>query len=105
MEEYEELKGRFEKAVMEIRAMKRELRQSHAACDELELVSIRLRQDAKCREEADRAEATLMAARIQDLALKLSTAEKQVKWHKTCYTLHNITYERLGFKPNNIHPR
>lgn len=65
---------------MEIRAMKRELRQSHAACDELELAAIRLRQDAKCREDADRAEAALMAARIQDLALKLSAAEKQVRF-------------------------
>lgn len=91
MEEYDELRGRFEKAVLEIRAMKRELRESHALYDDLELVCITLRQDAKSREESDRAQASLMVSRIEDLTLKLTAAEKQVIRFKLCtrvwYTL------------------
>lgn len=78
MEEYEDLRGRFEKAVAEIRAMKRELRESHALYDDLELTLITLRQDGKRREEACDAQAALMAARVEDLTLKLTAAEKQV---------------------------
>jgi predicted nuclease with TOPRIM domain len=78
VEEYEDLRGRFEKAVAEIRAMKRELRESHALYDDLELTLITLRQDGKRREEACDAQAALMAARVEDLTLKLSAAEKQV---------------------------
>ena len=78
MEEYEDLRGRFEKAVAEIRAMKRELRESHALYDDLELSVIKLRQDGKRCKEANEAETALMAARVEDLTLKLSAAEKQV---------------------------
>ena len=77
IEEYEELKGRFEKAVQEIRAMKKELRESHANYDDLELTVINLRQDAKRKEENGKAQAELMASRIEDLTLKLSASEKQ----------------------------
>ncbi|PSN31199.1 hypothetical protein C0J52_22102 [Blattella germanica] len=79
VEEYEDLRARFEKAVAEIRAMKRELRESHTMYDELELSVIKLRQDGKRREEASDAEAALMVARVEDLTLKLSAAEKQVR--------------------------
>ncbi|KDR11694.1 Protein outspread [Zootermopsis nevadensis] len=79
VEEYEDLRGRFEKAVAEIRAMKRELRESHALYDDLELTLITLRQDGKRREEACDAQAALMAARVEDLTLKLTAAEKQVR--------------------------
>lgn len=61
--------------------MKRELRESHAQTDCLELSLINARQDLKCKQEAAEAQTSLMAARIQDLALKLSNAEKQVE-HK-----------------------
>lgn len=77
IEEYEELKGRFEKAIQEIRAMKKELRESHANYDDLELTVINLRQDSKRREENGKAQAALMASRIEDLTLKLSASEKQ----------------------------
>ncbi|KAK6638226.1 hypothetical protein RUM44_008655 [Polyplax serrata] len=77
IEEYEELKGRFEKAIQEIRAMKKELRESHANYDDLELTVINLRQDSKRREETGKAQAALMASRIEDLTLKLSASEKQ----------------------------
>lgn len=78
-EEYEDLRGRFEKAVAEIRAMKRELRESHALYDDLELTLIALRQDGKRQEDANNAQAALMAARVEDLTLKLSAAEKQAR--------------------------
>ncbi|XP_075221096.1 myosin phosphatase Rho interacting protein outspread isoform X3 [Lycorma delicatula] len=79
VEEYEDLRARFEKAVAEIRAMKRELRESQAQTDCLELSLIHARQDLKCRTQAADAQQALMAARIQDLALKLSAAEKQIR--------------------------
>ncbi|XP_063226112.1 protein outspread isoform X2 [Bacillus rossius redtenbacheri] len=79
MEEYDDLRGRFEKAVQEIRAMKRELRESHALYDELELSCIKLRQDAKLREDDHSAQFSLMVRRVDDLTLKLSAAEKQVR--------------------------
>ena len=78
VEEYEDLRGRFEKAVAEIHAMKRELHESYALYDNLELAMITLRQDGKRREDASDAQTTLMAARVEDLTQKLSAAEKQV---------------------------
>lgn len=56
IEEYEDLKNRFEKAVMEIRAMKRELRESNVKYDELELVNFKVKQDMKLIEENNKAE-------------------------------------------------
>lgn len=77
-EEYEELRTRFEKAVQEIRIMKRELRESHIQNDCLEISLINARQDLKCKQQSYESQASLMAARIQDLTNKLSAAEKQV---------------------------
>uniref|UniRef100_T1HAZ5 PH domain-containing protein n=1 Tax=Rhodnius prolixus TaxID=13249 RepID=T1HAZ5_RHOPR len=76
-EEYNDLRTRFEKAVSEIRALKRELRESQAAADWLELSVVSARQEAKGMKEEAEASSKLMAARIQDLASKLSSAEKQ----------------------------
>uniref|UniRef100_A0A146M5E8 Protein outspread n=1 Tax=Lygus hesperus TaxID=30085 RepID=A0A146M5E8_LYGHE len=78
-EEYMDLRTRFEKAVSEIRALKRELRESQAAQDWLELSVVSARQEAKGLHEEAEASSKLMAARIQDLATKLSTAEKQIR--------------------------
>jgi hypothetical protein len=58
--------------------MKRELRESQAQTDCLELSVVRARQEAKSQSEEAEANSKLMAARIQDLATKLSAAEKQV---------------------------
>nr|CAD7577566.1 unnamed protein product [Timema californicum] len=77
MEEYDDLRGRFEKAVQEIRAMKRELRESHALYDDLELTCITLRQDSKIREDDSSSQLSLLVSRVEDLTLKLSAAEKQ----------------------------
>ncbi|XP_065217699.1 protein outspread isoform X2 [Planococcus citri] len=81
-EEYEELRARFEKAVHEIRAMKKELRESHVQNDCLEISLINVRQDLKCKQQSYESQASLMAARIQDLTNKLSSAEKQVRMLK-----------------------
>lgn len=79
MEEFEELRGRFEKAVLEIRAMRKELREAHATQDALELEIFAHKQDESRVSESNRAQVELMAARIQDLTSKLATSEKQVR--------------------------
>ncbi|XP_026827895.1 protein outspread isoform X2 [Ooceraea biroi] len=79
MEEYDELRNRFEKAVMEIRAMRRELREAHATQDVLELEIFAHKQDAASVSETNQAQIQLMAARIQDLTNKLAASEKQVR--------------------------
>lgn len=79
MDQYDNLKLRFEKAVQEIRAMKKELRDSHIKYDDLELANITLKQDVKRVEEENEAQNGLMAARVQDLTLKLTASEKQVR--------------------------
>ncbi|XP_025163841.1 protein outspread isoform X2 [Harpegnathos saltator] len=79
VEEYDELRSRFEKAVMEIRAMRKELREAHATQDVLELEIFAHKQDAASVNETNQAQAQLMAARIQDLTNKLAASEKQVR--------------------------
>lgn len=79
MEEYDELRNRFEKAIMEIRAMRRELREAHATQDVLELEIFAHKQDAVGVSESNQAQIQLMAARIQDLTNKLAASEKQVR--------------------------
>ncbi|XP_013195043.2 protein outspread isoform X2 [Amyelois transitella] len=79
IEEYIELRGRFMKAIQEIKAMKKELRESHNMYDELELTNMKLRNEMKLREQCSRSEIDLMAARIQDLTQKLTASDKQVR--------------------------
>ncbi|XP_018369558.1 PREDICTED: protein outspread isoform X4 [Trachymyrmex cornetzi] len=79
MEEYDELRSRFEKAVMEIRAMRKELREAHATQDVLELEIFAHKQDAANVSETNQAQVQLMAARIQDLTNKLAASEKQIR--------------------------
>lgn len=78
-EEYNELRSRFEKAVNEIRAMKRELKQSQNQYDALELMQTALQQKLERCQLEDGAQLQLMAARIQDLTIKYSTSERQVR--------------------------
>ncbi|KNC26373.1 Protein outspread, partial [Lucilia cuprina] len=78
-EEYSELKGRFEKAVNEIRAMKRELKESQNQYDSLEISYASLKQDLERKEIEDQSQLQMMAARIQDLTLKYSSSERQVR--------------------------
>ncbi|XP_067206469.1 protein outspread isoform X4 [Linepithema humile] len=79
MEEYDELRSRFEKAVMEIRAMRKELREAHATQDVLELEIFAHKQNTAGVTENNQAQIQLMAARIQDLTNKLAASEKQVR--------------------------
>ncbi|XP_033225493.1 protein outspread isoform X3 [Belonocnema kinseyi] len=79
MEEYEELRGRFEKAILEIRAMRKELREAHATQDALELEIFAHKQESGRSNETNQAQLQLMAARIQDLTNKLAGSEKQVR--------------------------
>uniref|UniRef100_A0A1B0BJR6 PH domain-containing protein n=1 Tax=Glossina palpalis gambiensis TaxID=67801 RepID=A0A1B0BJR6_9MUSC len=78
-EEYNELKGRFEKAVNEIRAMKKELKESQNQYDSLEISYASLKQDLERKGLEDQAQLHMMAARIQDLTLKYSSSERQVR--------------------------
>ncbi|XP_053988582.1 protein outspread isoform X2 [Hylaeus volcanicus] len=79
MEEYDELRSRFEKAILEIRAMRKELREAHAMQDALELEMFTHKRDASSVNETNQAQVQLMAARIQDLTNKLAASEKQVR--------------------------
>ncbi|XP_016911244.2 protein outspread isoform X3 [Apis cerana] len=79
VEEYDELRSRFEKAILEIRAMRKELREAHAMQDALELEIFAHKQDAASVNETNQAQIQLMAARIQDLTNKLAASEKQVR--------------------------
>lgn len=79
IEEYVELRERFSKAIDEIKAMKKELRDSHDMYDEIELTNMKLRNEMKLREQCSRSEIDLMAARIQDLTQKLTASDKQVR--------------------------
>ncbi|XP_072943542.1 protein outspread isoform X2 [Epargyreus clarus] len=79
IEEYGDLRGRFIKAIQEIKAMKKELRDSHSMYDELEITNMKLRNEMKLREQCSRSEIDLMAARILDLTQKLTASDKQVR--------------------------
>lgn len=82
-EEYGELKSRFEKAVNEIKAMKKELKDTQNQYDTLEISHASLRQDYERRKVEDESQLEMMAARIQDLTLKYSAAERQVRTLKS----------------------
>ncbi|XP_077291879.1 myosin phosphatase Rho interacting protein outspread [Arctopsyche grandis] len=79
IDEYDELRGRFEKAIQEIRTMKRELRDSNSLYDELEVSNFSLKHDMKIREDHNESQVSMMAARIQDLTQKLLLSDKQVR--------------------------
>ncbi|KAL0894266.1 hypothetical protein ABMA27_014269 [Loxostege sticticalis] len=79
IEEYVDLRERFLKAIQEIKAMKKELRESHNMYDELEITNMKLRNEMKLREQCSRSEIDLMAARILDLTQKLTASDKQVR--------------------------
>lgn len=79
IEEYDDLRGRFLKAILEIKAMKKELRESNNMYDELEITNTKLRNEMKLREKCSKSEIDLLAARIQDLTQKLTASDKQVR--------------------------
>lgn len=85
--------------------MKRELKESQAQADCLELSLINARQDSKARQEAADSQNQLMAARIQDLAMKLCNAEKQVhltiERNLACKICHYFVSSSLKEKQSN----
>jgi hypothetical protein len=79
IEEYNDLKARFERVVTELKAMKRELKESHSAFDSLEIAHETLQREYERKKSEDAAQSKMMAARIQDLTAKYTNAEKQVR--------------------------
>ena len=77
LEHYEDLRQRFDKAITEIRSIKKELRESYKSFDSLELKNFTLNQDLSNLDNSYKSQISLMADRIQDLTMKLSSAEKQ----------------------------
>ncbi|GAB0099399.1 Protein outspread [Sergentomyia squamirostris] len=76
-DEYRELKQRFEKAVNEIRLMKKELKESQNQFDSLEISYVTLRNDIEQVKKDKHSQLTMMAARIQDLTFKYLSADRQ----------------------------
>ncbi|XP_076038197.1 myosin phosphatase Rho interacting protein outspread isoform X4 [Oratosquilla oratoria] len=79
VDEYSELKIRFDKAVSEIHALKRELKEVQNQQDDMELINLKLRQNLKEREDDNCNQMQLMGSKIQDLTNKLTVSEKQVR--------------------------
>lgn len=74
-----DLKSRFEKAIIEIRAVKRELKESYVKCDDLELKNFGLWKRMEGQVKETEAEKALLVARIDHLTSKLTAVEKQVR--------------------------
>ncbi|XP_065078700.1 protein outspread isoform X3 [Ochlerotatus camptorhynchus] len=78
-DEYHELRARFEKAVSELKAMKRELKESHKICDDLEISYTTLKREIDRQQKEHESQSKMMADRIQDMTNKYTNAEKQVR--------------------------
>lgn len=74
-----DLKSRFEKAILEIRAVKRELKESQLECDEWELKCFNVKCGLEERLKEVEAEKGLLVARIDHLTNKLTAVEKQAR--------------------------
>lgn len=84
VDEYVELRTRFERSLVEIRALKRELRQTQSALDGYEVAQVALRQQWQAKEADYASQLSLMAARVQDLTSKMASADKQVSNLSLC---------------------
>ncbi|ETN60937.1 hypothetical protein AND_007413 [Anopheles darlingi] len=78
-DEYRELRARFERAVSELKAMKRELKDAHGLYDDLEIGYVTLQKELDRQVEEHSAQSRMMADRIQDMTNKYTAAEKQVR--------------------------
>ena len=87
VDEYVELRARFERSLVEIRALKRELRQTQSALDGFEVAHMALKQQWQAKEGDYTSQLSLMAARVQDLTAKMAAADKQVRYHHGNYGL------------------
>ncbi|XP_055596656.1 protein outspread isoform X2 [Uranotaenia lowii] len=78
-DEYNELRARFEKAVSELKAMKRELKESHKIYDNLEISYATIKKEVERQQKEHESQSKMMADRIQDMTNKYTNAEKQVR--------------------------
>lgn len=78
-ENYKELRARFEKAVNEIKALKKELKEAYGKYDELEVACMNRRHETMALETDYKSQISLMSVRIEDLTAKLSNSEKQLR--------------------------
>lgn len=74
-----DLRDRFLKAIVEIKTVKKELRESYVKYDNLELEMVNLKKNLQIVEDDARSHSVLMANRVQDLTNKLTIAEKQCR--------------------------
>ncbi|KAH1024624.1 hypothetical protein HUJ05_004084 [Dendroctonus ponderosae] len=74
-----DLKCRFEKAVIEIRAIKKALRHSDDNCDRLEIANHSLKQSIEILKQEHQAEVNLLVVRLDHLTAKLTAVEKQLR--------------------------
>ncbi|XP_055547516.1 protein outspread isoform X2 [Wyeomyia smithii] len=81
-DEYHELRARFVKAVSELKAMKRELKESHKMFDDLEISYVTLKKEIERQQKEHESQTRMMADRIQDMTNKYTNAEKQVRMLK-----------------------
>ncbi|MPC17393.1 Protein outspread [Portunus trituberculatus] len=78
-----DVRMRLERAIGEIRALKRQVREGQDQQDQLELSNLQLRQDMKGSKGDFNSQLNLMTCRIQDLTNKLTNSEKQAS-SKAC---------------------
>lgn len=71
-----EVEGKLARAAEEAWVLRRELKRSQDAFDDLELRCLALKRDAKSAEELHTSQLALMTARIDDLTAKLALSEK-----------------------------
>ncbi|KAL1491141.1 hypothetical protein ABEB36_011783 [Hypothenemus hampei] len=74
-----DLKCRFEKAVIEIRGLKRALKSSEDNCDSLEIANSALKQTIELIKQDHQTEINLLVTRLDHLTSKLHSTEKQLK--------------------------
>lgn len=74
-----DLKCRFEKAVVEIRAVKRELREAYEKVDNLELENYSMVSQIDVLNSEHQAELDLLVQRLDHLTAKLNSTEKQLR--------------------------
>ncbi|VEN49846.1 unnamed protein product [Callosobruchus maculatus] len=74
-----DLKYRFERAIVEIQAVKRALRESEESCDKMEIANYGLAHHIGTVNEEHAAEVRLLVQRLENLTAKLAAAERQLK--------------------------
>lgn len=79
IEEYTDLKSRFEKAISELKIMKKELKEAHNMYDMMELQYSSLKMQLEQQKAEEQNQSQMFSARIQDLTSKYSASEKNIR--------------------------